>query len=97
MEIVKDAGEAVDQIARYGIGLRDEAKAKMFAFEPGNGTRYDMVLARFGDELLVAIINFRSAYTFTHGNQEPGYVAEKLRLDYGDAVPIAELINAQFK
>lgn len=66
-----------------------------FAYEPGNGTRYEMVLARFGEDLFVGIPNFRSSYYFTKA-EHPAYVAEKLRLSEGDAVEVTNVINACF-
>lgn len=73
----------------------DTSAAVRFAYEPGNGTRYEMVLARFGEELFVGITNFRSSYCFTKA-EHPDYVAEKLRLSAGDAEEITKVINACF-
>ena len=42
------------QIKNTGM---DTTEAMRFAYEPGNGTRYEMVLSRFGEELFVGITN----------------------------------------
>lgn len=73
----------------------DTTEAVRFNYEPGNGTRYEMVIARFGDELFVGIPNYRSSYVFTKPEQWP-YVGEKLRLSRGDAEEVTKAINACF-
>lgn len=73
----------------------DTTEAMRFAYEPGNGTRYEMVIARFDEELFVGIPNFHRSYHFRKGTH-PTYVAEKLRLSEGDAEEVTKVINACF-
>jgi hypothetical protein len=68
-----------------------------FDYEPGNGTRYELLLCWLdepdGDHsLAVSLLNFRTCYKFFFPPVWP-YVAEKLRLARGDAEPLAELIG----
>ena len=80
------------QIKNTGM---DTSEAMRFAYEQGNGTRFEMVLARFGEELFIGITNFRSCYTFPKA-EHPTYVAEKLRLGMADAEEVTKVINACF-
>ena len=82
--------------ARIGSSEVGNGAAWKFNYEPGNGTRYEMVIARFGDELFVGIPNFRSSYCFTKPEHWP-YVGEKLRLSRGDAEEVTKVINACFR
>lgn len=97
-KLVKTTPQPEDQtISRLGMVTKPHIFTLPceFVFEPGNGTRFDIVMSNLmSGLLLVAIPNFRSGYWFSH-QVSPGYVEEKLRLLPGDATHIADLINAQ--
>lgn len=64
-----------------------------FDYEPGNGTRYELLLAWLEDgSLAVSVLNFRSCYKFGFP-PVPYYLGAKLNLAPGDAEPLAELIG----
>lgn len=66
-----------------------------FIYEPGNGTRFDVVMMELANSMLmVALPNFKACYWFL-SQVSPGYVEEKLRQLPGDAEYLADLINAQ--
>lgn len=77
--------------------LFDSGQCARFDYEPGNGTRYELLLAWLEEPdqtqvLTVSLLNFRTCYVFGFP-PVPSYLMEKLRLSRGDAEPLAELIG----
>ncbi len=77
--------------------LFSSGQCARFDYEPGNGTRYELLFAWLdepdGDHsLAVSLLNFRTCYKFLFP-PVPSYLMEKLRLSRGDAEPLSELIG----
>lgn len=77
--------------------LFSSGQCARFDYEPGNGTRYELLLAWLEEPdqtqvLAISLLNFRTCYKFGFPPVWT-YVAEKLRLSSGDAEPLAELIG----
>ena len=95
--------------ATVGAGLRhierNESRA-LVMYEPGNMTRYMVVVVRLGGEFAaeigayptgytVSIVNFRKARTLVLSAPaflHPDYVAEEMGIGVSDAAVIAELL-----
>lgn len=75
-----------------------------FAYEPGNGTRFEVWLSWIrgtkltdGHRLIVSLLNFNTCMEVPPFPVDAGYVGEKLRLKGTDAEHMAKLINAQLE
>jgi len=71
-----------------------EPKYAQKIVEPGNMTRYWIIVGRSEDNVpFVALPDFGKAATMEY-RYEPhwSYVSEKLKLAHGDAVPVAKIL-----
>lgn len=88
---------------RYGTRSLDEiaSQARQYIgndnpvidYQPGNGTRYLIVLARTPDGRMVALPHFNKVGFVGLGYVTPDYVAEKLDLKPVDAEVVAEFLT----
>jgi hypothetical protein len=68
-------------------------------YQPGNGTRYEVVFSEFnngnGPEIVMTIVNMRKAMIIPSqmGMHSLGYMQEKLGLGEGDCYALIPLIN----
>lgn len=69
-------------------------------YQPGNGTRYEVVFSKFnnglGPEIVMTIVNMRKAMIIPSqmGMHSLGYMQEKLGLGEGDCYALIPLINS---
>jgi len=102
IEAGPDAPENAAREAR--MMLADDAEIGMtvkLRVEPGNGTRYDIVVGKLHPEgWLVALVNFGRAFVFpfdtpSMGFCHPSYAKEKFDLNYdGDAEIMGRFVTA---
>jgi hypothetical protein len=90
-----------------GSGITvDEAdgNVRLVAYEPGNGTRYSLVLTTLGSlkraeyvlgksAVLVYVTNFSRGFFLPAGKVHHHFVQERLRCSVFDAVIVAELLG----
>ena len=74
-------------------------KGDFFVYEPGNGTRYDVLFGvqdtGFGEEVVMSVVNMRKCMIISGqvGIQSMSYIQEKLELGAGDCYALIPLIN----
>jgi len=87
-----------------GIKVNDtDGSVRLIAYEPGNGTRYSVVLACLeslkkaeyvlGGSILIHVTNFGRGFILPEGKIHHHFVQEKLRCSIFDAVVLAELLG----
>jgi hypothetical protein len=75
------------------------AESYSCVYQPGNGTRYEVVFSEFdignGPETVMTIVNMRKAMIIPSqmGMHSLGYMQEKLGLGEGDCYALIQLIN----
>lgn len=62
---------------------------------PGNSTRYELVIGRVDDRILVAWPDMHTAAWFPTYDCIPSYVQEKLRVGFADGVAIRNILLDQ--
>ena len=78
----------------------EEASSIHFLYEPGNGTRYDVLLTTTqSGETTLTLINFRKAMVIPSemGVWNMTYMQEKLGINLGDCYALIPLINSYLK
>ena len=70
---------------------------KNIVYQPGNGTRYEVVLGRTKDRLFIAVTNIRSFARFfaDYGVLHYVYFKEKTGLDDSDAAALLVLMHEE--
>lgn len=92
---LKDVNEAI--VKRRGPTNQD-----YFQYEPGNGTRYDVLFSTYNDgygqKTVMTLVNMRKAMILTQQMDliNMGYMKEKLDLGEGDCYALIPLINFYF-
>jgi len=89
---LKPISEACKQFA-------DNAYCSFYQYEPGNGTRYDVIFSRYptkyGIQTVMTIANMGKSMILSGevGMHSLGYMKEKLNLGEGDCYALIPLIN----
>lgn len=89
-----------ERTARIIGGLRD-LRVRYVIYEPGNGTRYELVIVPLAEltgdgtrQYLVTLMNFgKSMRAGLGGEEHPSFIKEKLEVSNASAIALAELFE----